>query len=115
MNLNIIGYIIFLSICIYIIVHVGKICYRNGNIFVMELIPDHKELCQQINKILLVGYYLLNIGYCAMTLINWSKIEAIHHLTEIIAMKTATIIGILGCLHYFNIFMLTNYIQKIIK
>ncbi|NBL63606.1 hypothetical protein GV828_00140 [Flavobacterium sp. NST-5] len=115
MNLNVVGYFIFLAISIYIILIVGKICFRNGNIFVMELIPDYQELCQQINKLLLVGYYLVNIGYCAMTLINWSKIETLLQLTEIIAIKTALIIGILGFLHYLNIFILTNYLQKFFK
>lgn len=115
MNFNILGYIIFLIITIYIIIVVGKICYRNGNIFVLNLIPDHEELCQQINKILLIGYYLVNIGYCAMTLISWSTISNTIQLAEIISSKTAIIIGILAFLHYLNIFLLTNYIQKLIK
>ena len=115
MNFNILGYIIFLTITIYIIIIVGKICYQNGNIFVLNLIPDHEELCQQINKILLIGYYLINIGYCAMNLISWSIISNITQLAEIIASKTAIIVGILAILHYLNIFILTNYIEKLIK
>lgn len=115
MNLNILGYVIFLVITTYIIIVVGKICYRNGNIYVLELIPDHEELCQQINKILLIGYYLINIGYCAMTLIRWSAIISITDLIAIISSKTAIIVAILALLHYLNIFILTNYIQKLIK
>lgn len=115
MNLNIIGYTIFLLITTYIIIVVGKLCYRNGNIFVLELIPNHKELCHQINKILLIGYYLINIGYCAMTLVSWSAITNFTELVSIISSKTAVILGILAILHYLNIFILTNYIQKLIK
>lgn len=115
MNYNIIGYLIFLSIIIFMILIVGKVCYRNGNVFVAELIPDHIDLCQQINKMLLVGYYLVNIGYCAMTLVNWETIITIQQLIEVISMKTATIAFILSFLHYSNIFILTNYIQKLIK
>lgn len=115
MNLNILGYIIFLLITTYIIIVVGKTCYRNGNIFVLELIPNHKELCRQINKILLISYYLINIGYCAMTLISWSTITDSTELVAIIASKTSIIVGILAVLHYLNIFILTNYIQKLIN
>ena len=114
-NYNIIGYFIFLIVIIFMIVVVGKICYRNGNIFVAELIPDHMDLCQQINKTLLVGYYLVNIGYCAMTLVNWETITTIQQLVEVISIKTATIAFLLSFLHYGNIFILTNYIQKLIK
>lgn len=115
MNLNIIGYLIYLSITIFIILKVGKICYKNGNIFVSELIPNHTDLCQKINQILLLGYYLLNIGYCAMTLISWEKILSTNQLIEILALKTATIIFIISGLHYTNIIILTKYIHKLIK
>ena len=115
MDYNLIGYGIFILIIVLIIVVVGKICYRNGNIFVASLIPDHLELCQQINKVLLVGYYLVNIGYAAMSLASWENINSLAHLVEVIAFKTAIIVCIFSVLHYLNIFILTTSIQKLIK
>lgn len=114
MNLNILAYIIYLAITTFIIVRVGKICYQNGNIYVAQLIPNHADLCQKTNQILLVGYYLLNIGYCAMTLISWDKISTLHQLIEVIAFKSAIIIAVIAIIHYLNIFILTKYIQKLI-
>ncbi|WP_329804624.1 hypothetical protein [Flavobacterium facile] len=114
MNLNIIGYIIYLSLTSVIIIKVGKLCYDNGNIFVSQLIPNHEELCHQINKTLLIGYYLLNLGYCAMTIISWEKIQSINQLIEIIATKSAIIILTIGFMHYINIILLTKYIKKLI-
>lgn len=114
MNLNIIGYFTYLSITIFIILKVGKICHKNGNIFVLELIPNHADLCQKINQILLLVYYLLNIGYCAMTLISWQKIISPAQLIEIICIKTAVIIFIISILHYLNILIITKYVQKLI-
>jgi hypothetical protein len=115
MNLNITGYLIYLSITILIILRVGKICYKNGNIYVAELIPNHADICQKINQVLLLGYYLLNIGYCAMTLISWQKILSSTQLIETIGIKTAVIIFIISVLHYLNIIILTKYIHKLIK
>ncbi|MWB94388.1 hypothetical protein GON26_08440 [Flavobacterium sp. GA093] len=115
MNLNIVGYFIYLSITVFIILKVGKICYKNGNIYVAELIPNHADICQKINQVLLLGYYLLNIGYCAMTLISWNKILSATQLIETIGTKTAIIIFIISILHYLNIIILTKYIQKLIK
>ena len=114
MNFNIIGYLIYLSITIFIILKVGKICYNNGNIYVSQLIPDHEELCQRINQMLLIGYYLLNIGYCAITIISWQKILSTENLIEIIASKSAIIIIAIATMHYLNIFLLTKYIKKLI-
>ena len=114
MNLNIIGYLIYFSITFIIIMKVGRICYNNGNIFVSQLIPNHEDLCLKINQILLVGYYLLNIGYCAMTIISWNKIETITQLIEVITSKSAYIIITIAVMHYINIILLTNYIKKLI-
>ena len=89
MNFNIIGYLIYLGITTFIILKVGKICYKNGNIYVADLIPDHADLCQKINQVLLLGYYLLNIGYCAMTLISWQKIISSTQLIETCLLYTS--------------------------
>lgn len=115
MNLNLIAYGIFMLIIAYIIIVLGHICYRNGNIYVLSLMPGHEDLCIRINKILLVGYYLVNIGYTATTLISWQTIATLPQLIEMIAIKSAVIISILCVLHYTNIFLLTNYVKKIIQ
>jgi hypothetical protein len=114
MNLNLIGYTIYLLITITIIIKVGRICYQNGNVYVAQLIPDHMDLCHKINHVLLLGYYLMNIGYCAMTLISWEKILTFNQLIEVIAFKSAIIIVTIAIMHYGNIYVLTKYIQKLI-
>jgi hypothetical protein len=67
-----------------------------------------------VNQVLLMAYYLLNIGYCAMTLIQWKTIETIPEIVETIASKTAIIVLMISVLHYINIFIITKYIQKLI-
>ncbi len=113
MNFNLVTYSIYLLITSLIIVKVGFICYKNGNIFVMNLVPNDKEFCIRINKALLVGYYLINIGYVVISLSYWKSINSILELIESITMRTAIIIGILAILHYFNLFWLTKFIKKI--
>lgn len=113
MNFNLIAYGIYLTITFLIIFKVGKICYTNGNTFVLQLIPNHEALCLQINKALLLGYYLLNMGYCAMTLISWKKITTLSALIEVITSKTALIMLLIAIMHYINIILLTKYIKKL--
>lgn len=114
MNLNLIAYAVFLSITIYIIVVVGQVCYRNGNTYVLSLLPGHEDLCLRINRILLTGYYLVNLGYTATTLIKWKKIETLTGFAEMIASRTGFIILLLAVLHYVNLFIITRYVKKLI-
>ncbi|ANO47602.1 hypothetical protein Pf1_02147 [Flavobacterium columnare] len=50
-----------------------------------------------------------------MTLIGWNEIITIQQLIETLALKIATIVFILSFLHYSNLYILTNYVQKLIK
>lgn len=115
MNYNLLGYAVFVVIIVLIIKVVGRICFKNGNIFIAQLIPKHLELGQQINQSLLVGYYLVNIGYAAMTIVDWQPIQTFPKLVEVIAWKTSIIVFILSFLHYLNIILLTTSIRKLIK
>ena len=115
MNYNLIAYGLFFGITAYIIVVVGQVCYRNGNVYVRELLPGHEDLCQRINTLLLTGYYLVNIGYTATTLISWQAITSLPKLVEALAYRTSTIILILSALHYLNLFIITNYVKKLIQ
>ncbi|MFP9113815.1 hypothetical protein ACLI1A_07715 [Flavobacterium sp. RHBU_3] len=114
MNLNLLAYCIFLFSTVYIIVVIGRICYRNGNTYVLSLIPGHQELCLRINRILLTGYYLVNIGYAATTLSNWKQIHTVTDLTVTLSSRIGYIILLLAILHYTNLFILTRYLKKLI-
>ena len=114
MNFNIISYFIYFLISTLIIIKVGNICFKNGKIFVLALIPNHEEICLRTNQILLLAYYLLNIGYCAITINYWTFIVSFSQMIQVIASKTAIILLIIGILHYKNILILTNYIKKLI-
>jgi len=54
MNLNIIGYIIYLILTSAVILKVGNICYNNGNVFNAYLV---EIISQKISIIILIMHY----------------------------------------------------------
>ncbi|MFM2230037.1 MAG: hypothetical protein RL607_1295 [Bacteroidota bacterium] len=112
MNLNILGYLVYLLLTAWIILWVGHQLYRNGIVFVNHLYPHHESLCLQTNKILLTGYYLVNLGYATLTLSQWETIVNSTQLIETIAYRTAIILSILTVLHYGNLITLSLYFKK---
>ncbi len=107
-NYNLIAYSIYLPITFYITIVVGKTCYNNGEVYLSRIINDHPETVRSINSILLVGYYLLNLGYAAITLSFWQEIHNIAQMIEILGRKLGTIILFLGLMHFNN--MLVTYV-----
>jgi len=112
-SLNLITYSLYITITVIIIVKVGLICYKNGNIFVLHLIPKDKEFCLRINNLLLTGYYLINIGYAILTLSDWAVINSISQMAESLSGNIGIIVCILAALHYFNLFWITKFIKNI--
>ncbi len=104
-NYNIIGYAVYLPITFYITIHIGKVCYINGEHYLARIINDHPETVKAINSILLTGYYLLNLGYAAITLRFWPDIDSWVTLTETISTKLGQIILLLGIMHLNNMLM----------
>jgi len=113
MNYNLIAYGIYFLIISLIIIKIGQVCYTNGNIYVAHLIPGDTDFCQRINSILLIGYYLFNIGYAVFVISNWETISSITQMTEAIAKHTAIIVFLLAVLHYFNLYWITKFIKTI--
>lgn len=107
MNYNLTGYLIYFIIMGFMILKVGYVCYKNGIVFVDSLLPNDAVFGIQINKILLIGYYLVNIGYIIFSLSQWETMTTFKHLIEAISSKAALIILGLAALHYLNIVSLS--------
>lgn len=102
MNYNISAYIIYLALMVFIIVYVGKYFYTNGRIFIISLFNGQESMADQINRILLVAYYLFNIGYAFIKLNHWQKITDIEMLVSSLSVNMGVLILILAVTHYLN-------------
>ncbi|SIQ83812.1 hypothetical protein SAMN05880574_1288 [Chryseobacterium sp. RU37D] len=102
---NIISYLIFLLISFYITIDVGRRCYNSGKFYLDYLIHD-SVLCLTINRILLGCYYLINLGYIAISLTTWDKVNNMEEMLSVTAIRIGNIMLILCVLHYINIFTL---------
>lgn len=107
---NIISYLLFLSISFYITAEIGRRCYRAGAVYLEYLIHD-PNFCLTINRILLGCYYLINLGYIAISLNSWEKIVSFEQVLTVTAIRIGNIMLILCVLHYVNIFTL-YYLRK---
>lgn len=117
MNYNILSYAIYALITIYIIVWIGKQFHSNGRIFILSLFQQREDITDTTNNLLLVAYYLFNIGYAIIQFSFWEEIKEIQGLLASVINKTAILILILAGLHYNNmliIYILSKNKNKII-
>ncbi|MCY7291825.1 MAG: hypothetical protein LH615_06540 [Ferruginibacter sp.] len=105
--MNIIAYIVYLFITYLITVHVGKVFYKNGRHYIVAIVNKDEQLTDFINKILLVGYYLMNLGYATIMLRFWKTITTFTELIASVGNMTGRIVLSLAVMHFVNMYAIT--------
>ncbi|MFT3932198.1 MAG: hypothetical protein QM726_01180 [Chitinophagaceae bacterium] len=109
--MNTLAYIIYLFITYIITVRTGLVFYKNGKYYIIALVKGDESLANAINKTLLTGYYLLNLGYAALMLTSWQTVSSFTTLMSSVGMMTGKIMLTLGVVHFFNMAAI-YYISK---
>ena len=105
MDYTVITYLMYALISIGLIMWVGKTLFINGRVFLIKVFEED-EMADSVNKLLLVGFYLINIGYMVYNLKIYKIVDNLRVSIETLSVKIGVIILILGVMHFFNIFVL---------
>lgn len=105
--MNTLSYIIYLLITYLITVHVGRLFYKNGRHYIVAIINEDGQLTDFINRILLVGYYLMNLGYATIMLRFWKTITTFTELIASVSSMTGRIVLSLAVMHFVNMYVIT--------
>jgi hypothetical protein len=103
MNYFILTYAVYLVISISLTIWVAKVLFKNGRIFLVDIFHGQTELADSVNKLLVVGFYLINIGYMSLALKEVDNIPGAQEVVEVLSYKLGWIILILGGMHFLNL------------
>ncbi len=112
MNYIIITYSFYLIITIALTIWVARTLFKNGKVFLIDIFHGNKELADSVNNLLLVGFYLINIGYAVYTLQVTGSITNTQQVIEKLSLKIGLIILILGAMHFFNLYIFFTLRKK---
>ncbi|MBS1511176.1 MAG: hypothetical protein JST86_10060 [Bacteroidetes bacterium] len=101
--MNIAAYIIYLLLTGIITIKVGQVLFHHGRFYILSAMHGDETLTGVINKLLLTGYYLVNLGYAALMLRNWQTITTVTQLVSSVGTMTGRIVFSLAIMHYLNI------------
>jgi len=112
MNYIIITYCTYLALSITLTIWVAKTLFKNGKLFLIDIFHGNKELADSVNNLLLVGFYLVNIGYAVYTLRVQYAVSDWRTTIETLSVKVGFIILLLGGMHFFNLFVFYKLRKK---
>jgi hypothetical protein len=114
MNYFIVTYAVYLLVSIALTIWVARVLFNNGRIFLIDIFHGNTPLADSVNKLLVVGFYLVNIGYVSLALKESGALNDARVVIEVLSYKLGTIILILGAMHFLNLivfFKLRNKAQ----
>jgi hypothetical protein len=103
MSYTVLAYCLYIPITFFVTVWVGLICYRNGEMYLYGFFGKDKDWVAALNKLLLVGYYLINLGYAMLVAANWEMPSNYAEMIAELADKVGFILMGLGVMHLFNL------------
>ncbi len=96
-------YFTYLAISIGLTVWVARTLQRSGRVFLVDAFHGNEGLADSVNHLLVVGFYLVNVGYIALALTAHSEMSTLRQMIELESVKIGVVLLILGAMHFFNI------------
>ena len=115
MNHIIFTYIIYLIVTVILTIWVARTLFINGRVFLIDIFHKDEVLADSVNKLLLVGFYLINVGYAVYTLKVLDEVTNTQQMIEALSIKIGLIILILGAMHFFNLYILFSLRRKAVN
>ena len=104
MNTTVIAYLIYLPASVALTVWVARTLHKNGRVFLVQAFRGNEEMADSVNHLLVVGFYLINIGFIAAALRYGDKPHDTQEMIEFLSTKLGIVILVLGGMHFFNLF-----------
>src|ERR1041385_475094 len=104
MNYVILSYALYMPLTVALTIWVARTLFTNGRVFLVDIFHGNELLADSVNKLLLVWFYLINIGYAVYTMRIFDTLNSTQALIETLSIKLGAILLILGGMHFFNLF-----------
>lgn len=105
MDYTVVLYLAYVVLSLGLAIWVGRTLLRNGRVFLVDAFGGREALADSINHLLLVGFYLINIGYISFALTSDAYPQSVREVLELLSRKIGLVAIIVGALHVGNVYV----------
>jgi hypothetical protein len=102
------AYLTYLVLSVGMTVWVARTLYRNGAVFLLETFLGKERLAEAVNHLLVVGFYLINVGYVTLALRTAERVYTLQSLIEVVSEKLGYVLVVLGGMHFLNLYIFSR-------
>jgi len=108
MNHIVFTYLIYLAVSVTLTIWVARTLHRNGRVFLVDVFHGNETLADSVNHLLVVGFYLINLGYVSLALKLGYDVANMQGAIEALSWKIGTVLFALGGMHFFNLYVFSR-------
>ena len=105
-------YTAYLVISLSVTIWVAQTLQKSGRPFLIDAFHGNGELADSVNRLLVVGFYLINLGYISLQLKLESAPDSAAGVVEALAGKLGLVLLVLGVMHFGNLGVLAKLRQN---
>ena len=106
MDLRLIDYFLYLVASILLTLWVGNSLFRNGRPFLVSVFQGEQGLADSVNRLLVVGFYLINLGAAALLINAGGAPASLADMVQETVTRLGVVLLVLGSMHFFNMLVL---------
>lgn len=103
------SFVTYVVITIAMTIWVARTLSTNGYVFLVEAFGARADLAQSINHMLVVGFYLINIGFVLLALRYGARPVDIPGAMEYVSTKVGLAMLVLGAMHFALMYVIAKY------
>lgn len=103
---------LYLVISVVLTIWVARTLFANGRVFLVATFGGDQHMADAVNKLLVVGFYLLNIGFVALFVRIFERPDDAVGVIEYLGTKVGIVLLVLGAMHFFNMFNFAKMFRK---
>jgi hypothetical protein len=104
----VVAYGVYVAVSVALTVWVGRTLSRHGEVFLVDVFAGEPALAHAVNRLLVVGFYLLNLGFVAFALRIADDVPDARAAIEALSTKIGSVLLVLGIVHLGNVFVLSK-------
>jgi hypothetical protein len=108
MNHVVFTYLLYLAVSVTLTVWVARTLHQNGRVFLVDVFHGNDSLADSVNHLLVVGFYLINLGYVSLALKLGYEVANVQGAIEALSWKVGTVLVMLGGMHFFNLYVFSR-------
>lgn len=104
----VVTYLVYLAISIALTVWVASTLHKNGKQFLVDVFHGNAALADSVNHLLVVGFYLVNLGFVSLALASKAQVQNARQSIELLSWKVGLVLVVLGFMHLINVYVFNS-------